>query len=429
MKKYLVTIPILAVIGRSLGLLIPFVVAWRFGAGHSTDVFFWIFSFVMFITNIMTYLFESVLVPNLSEQKINTQTAADFANAVLYFILPVILLLCVVFGVFLSYGVISPGGPQDTGLGGRIFWLLIPFLLAGIWASQSNGLLIVHKNFWFSALSPLLRSFVVILFILGLGKAWGVYALAAGFSAGEGLRWAAGLFLLKRSINWSFSLHWEKVRPSVRIFFKGLGLQLLALTAVNAVFFTDLSFAIHLGEGDASLLNYADKMYQIPFLFFQAGFLDIFNSFWSESFYKDKRERFWIRIRRHTGFVMGVSVAVGLILWASRNFLVLLFFNQKSFAAGHLTDLANLFGLLSLALAPSILNALLVRILFILKRNRVYFGIALFQLFGKIILNGLLVGHYGVQGLAISTLVITSLTAAALCIYLVFYAGRETVHG
>ena len=79
MKKELMTVPFLAIAGRSLGMLIPFCIARVFGAERFTDVFFWVFSLMTFVISMMIYLFESVLVPYLAEQHIRSATAADFA--------------------------------------------------------------------------------------------------------------------------------------------------------------------------------------------------------------------------------------------------------------------------------------------------------------------------------------------------------------
>ncbi len=428
MKKELITTPFLAIAGRSLGMLIPFVIARVFGAERFTDVFFWVFSLMTFVISMMIYFFESVLVPYLAEQQLRSATAADFSNAVLCVVLPVVLVLCLGSGAALQTGLVSFGSPEDTRLAAHLFWALTPFLFLSIWAAQSNGLFYTYKIFWFPALSPLLRSVVVILVVFLTGKAWGIYAVTTGYAAGEALRWAAGLYVLKRFSAWRLQIAWPSIEKGVRDFFKGSGRQMLALAVINIIFFVDTSFALHLGAGSTSLLNYADRMYQIPFLFFQAGFLNVFNSFWSERFVVDSRALFWTRIRRDTAIVFMATVSFSTALWIFRTPLVTAGFGQRGALAENLTVLADLFGFLSLGLAPAILYTLYVRILFILKKDSVYLKTACFQLGGKIVLNALLVQHYGVRGLAIATLIIMSLTAAGLYGYLRQHWKKEVPH-
>jgi len=418
MKKELMTVPFLAVAGRSLGMLIPFCIARVFGAERFTDVFFWVFSLMTFVISMMIYLFESVLVPYLAEQQIRSATAADFANAVLYSVLPLVVGLCLLTGISLQTGLFSFGSSEETRLTGHLFWGLAPFLVLSIWAAQSNGLLYTYKIFWFSALSPLLRSITVIAFVFCAGPIWGVYAIVAGYVAGELLRWASGLYILKRFSTWHYGIQWPRVQREVGGFFKGIGWQMLSLAVINMIFFIDTSFAFHLGEGSASLLNYADRMYQIPYLFFQAGFLNIFNSFWSERFVKDSRDSFWVRIRRDSALVFLSALVFSGALWVFREPVVTACFGQRGMLAENPVVFADLFGFLILGLAPAVLYTLFVRVLFILKKDKIYFSVACFQLGGKIVLNILLVQHFGVRGLAISTLIIMSLTAGALYGYL-----------
>jgi len=425
MKKQLMTIPFLAIAGRSLGMLVPFCIARVFGAERFTDIFFWVFTLLTFVISLMIYLFESVLVPYLAEQHIRSATAADFANAVLYIVLPLVFIVSLLFGLLLQTGLISLGSPGDSRLAAHLFWALTPFLLLSIWAAQSNGLFYTHKIFWFPALSPLIRSVLVILFVFLAGRFLGIYAVAAGFAAGEALRWAAGLFVLKAASAWRPQIEWLRIQKDVRAFFKVIGWQMLSLAVINSLFFVDTAFAFHRGAGSASLLNYADRLYQIPYLFFQAGFLNIFNSFWSERFITDSRALFWTRIRRDTALVFVSALSFSVLLWVFRAPLVSLSFGQKGGLAENQRVLADLFGFLSLGLAPAILHALYMRILFILKKDKIFLGMALLQFSGKITLNILLVERYGIKGLAVSTLVITSLVIVILYGYFKIHSKNE----
>ena len=428
MKKQLLSIPFLLIIGRSAGMLIPFVIARAYGAGAHTDAFFWVLSLMTFIASVMTYLFESVLVPYLTEHKIESDSADDFANAVLLVILPVVLGICLILGGALALGVLRFGPSGDNIFLARLFFEMTPFLLLGIWAAQSNGIFYTHQKFSFPALSPLFRSLTILCCIAVLRKTWGIHALAAGYVLGEGLRWGTGLLTLKRMACWNLRIRREEVGAEIAEFFRRIGYQLIALIAVNIIFFVDLSFAAQLGEGKASLFNYADRLQQVPYLLFQAGFLNIFYSFWAQSFQKESLPIFWGKIRRHTRAIFAVTFAVSFFLWLTREPLISIVYGRENFSGGQIREIQSLFGLLCIQLPAAVMYTLYVRVLFILKSVKLYLGVACFQLGGKIILNFIFAHFYGVQGLALSTLVVMGVLALALHGYLGQFWKERTGH-
>lgn len=419
MKKHLISIPFLSALGRSAGMLIPFFVAWAYGAGRHTDIFFVVFSLMTFIANVMAYLFESVLVPYLSEQKIRSGSADHFANGVLWGVLPGVTLLCLVLGGLIYTGalpgIIKPGDAADAG---RLFFEMLPFLIFGIAAAQSNGLFYVHQMFLFPALSPLFRSLIVLIFIFTLKSRIGIHALVAGYVAGEGLRWIAGLWILKQSIGWKPAVDWQKSGADILQFFRKMAYQLIALIALNIVFFTDLLFASRLGEGSVSLLNYADRMYQIPYLFFQQGFLQIFHSYWSERFHREPAPVFWARTYQDIWKIIAVSAGISFLLWNLRGILTTLAFGHQHFSAEQLKVVQDLFALLMVSLAPSILFMVYVRILLVLKKTWFYASVACLYLGLKIAFNFLLIGSFGVRGLSLSTCLAVTLLAGGLHVYI-----------
>lgn len=426
MKKYLLSIPFFAVLGRSASVFIPYIIALLYGAGVQTDAFFLAFGLITFLTVTFTYVFESVLVPYLAEQKIGYGSATDFANGILACILPVLTFICFAIWFVIRFVMVDwrAGGGTDYFLMSQLFLDMIPFLLFGVWSSQANGIFYIHKFFLFPALSPLLRSAVVLIFLFALKPFWGVRALSLGFVFGEVLRWGVGIYLLKK-MGWRLGIEWGNVAKQIRNFFRQMGFQLLALPAVNIIFFLDLLFASRLGAGNASLFNYADRIQQIPYLMFQAGFLHIFHSFWSDSYYQDARPLFWSKIKRHTASIFAYSFFLSFLLWGGRHSLIQIIFSFGGFSQDQLLSLGNLFGLLILSLAPAIIYNSYVRVLFVLKKSAVYCSLAWLQLLVKIALNLLLMKIFGLRGIALSTLCVTIAGSIGLHLYLRQYWRRD----
>jgi len=61
-----------AILGRSAGLIVPFVIAMVYGANRQTDSFFFAYSLIFALVSIFSHIFESALIPYLAEKKDKT---------------------------------------------------------------------------------------------------------------------------------------------------------------------------------------------------------------------------------------------------------------------------------------------------------------------------------------------------------------------
>jgi len=427
-KKPFLSTPLFAVVGRAGGFFIPLVIAYFYGAGAETDAFFLAFGLIVFLTNTLTHVFESVIIPYLVEQRKKFGQVYSFSNGVLYLTLPGLALLCLVIALFLKEFLVRWTGwdPAHGQLATQLFVEMLPFLFLGIWACQGNGIFYTNKIFWFPALSPLLRSLPVIFFIGAGHVLWGIHAISFGFVVGEALRSGVSFFLLWRSSFWKFQADWRQKAREMGNFFRQISFQLLALLAVNVLYSTDLWFASRLGEGNLSLLNYADRLLQIGYLLFQTGFLQVFHSFWSESYYYESADFFWKRLTKDIRMALGVTLAIALFLWLSRYFLVRIVFGQGNFTEDQLLSVVKLFGWYVISFVPGVLYLLYVRVLFVMKHSRFYCLLAWSHLTAKILLNQFLTQRFGVQGIVISTAVLYTAASLWLHLYIKNHRLRQT---
>lgn len=407
MTRHFLWSPLLATIGRSVGMLIPFFIAYFFGAGIETDAFFLAFGLINFLIIVFTQLFESVMVPQLVEQRSRSQKASDFANGVFFHILPAVALLCIGIGFALPRVLIHWSGWNEAlaHRAAHLFMALTPFLFLGIWSTVGNGIFYAHQVFWFPNLSPLIRSVVVVIFIYALHHSLGIQALVIGYVAGEALRWMGGVSLLSCFSLWRFQVDWRRQRETIRSFLKKDLYQVFALGAISIIYFIDLAFASSLGEGNVSLVNYADRLLQVPYLFFQGGFLQVFHSLWSESYYEKPFKQVWRTLGRDVRIVFIVSLVFSLTAWFLRTFLIRLVFDHGGFSNEQLESLDSFFGWLVLGFAPGLVYLLYVRFLFILRESVFYLNLAWIHLIGKAILNLILMRLFGINGIAMATTV------------------------
>ncbi len=423
-KKHFIFTPVLTVLGRAGGLIIPFLIARWFGAGAGTDAFFLAYTLIVALSGIFTPLFETILLPYLSEHRKDPSQAASLTREIVRKSLPWALGIAVFLGCALPFILKFSSGLDDaTGhLVGRFFFEMVPVFLFALLASSSNGIFYTHKIFWFPALSPAIRFVIIVAFLLGFRSALGAHALTLGFGVGEMVRWGIGAYLLSRlalGARGSANSHGVTVRD----FFGQASFQILALFALNLTPLTDQWCASWFGTGSLTLMAYADRFFQIPYQFFLTGVLQIFLSYWSDDFFEKTPAEFWKRIHKDIRIVFAISVAVSLGLFFVRQPLSQLFLGSGgNLAPEQIRQVADLFGWLVLGLAPSVVNLLYARVLFILKKNRVFCFQSWLKFFLNIFFNIIGMKLFGIAGIAVST----TLVSVASTLWLYFYLEKQS---
>lgn len=404
-KIHFLTTPAFAVLGRAGGILIPFLIAFYFGADSETDAFFFAFTIIVSLAGLFSPIFESLLVPYLVEKRDSISEASSLSNGVLVFILPLILLLVAGIWLFLSGSLNHLSGldASSAALSAEYFFEMAPFLIFWILAAQSNAHFYTFKVFWFPAFSPFIRSVVAIVFLVLFHETLGLHALTNGFSFGEILRWGVGLFLLLKLAKWASAIDWKKSFAALKDFLSQAWFHLGGLISLNLIPLTDQWFASWLGVGNLSLISYADRLFQIPFQLMLVGFLQIFLSYWSETFYHDSPQSFWEKVWKDIRVVFLICLFFSLGLILLRVPVVDVLFGWGGMNVENRRELAGLFAWLMLGFAPAILNLLYVRILFVMKKSSVFLVQSLIRLVLNIILNYIFIRIWGLQGLAIST--------------------------
>ena len=429
-KLPFLSIPFLVILGRVGGFLIPFLIAFVYGAGPATDAFFLAFWIAYFFVGLFTHLLESVLIPYLMEYKKHPEKVSSIANGVGGISFLAVLACGLGTGLFLALGLdrVSGLSREYAGLVARVFLEMSPLLFFGVLISSAHSVFYTYKVFWFPAISPAIRSLAVIFFIWALQPRLGIHAAGWGFALGETLRGLVTVVLLSRLTPWQWGIRWRQVRDQVRHFFAHSRYQILAISAANLIPLTDQWFASWLGEGKVSLLTYADRMIFIPYQLILVGFLHMYHADWSESYYQESTKIFWPKIRKDIRQVTGIVAAGALGMWVFRDFLIARVYGSGNLGANELKALSGLFGWFAVAFVPGVVNLLYSRVLFVMKKAAFCSVYACAQFGANFILDYALMRLYGINGIAAATAVVSSLTALGLHFYLRPYGkNREVV--
>jgi putative peptidoglycan lipid II flippase len=417
---------VFTIIGRGCGMVIPYFIALVYGAGAFTDAFFFAYGLIFILVGIFTHIFESALIPYLAEERGNEEQVSVLTTSVFILVIPVVLLAMLIIGTAL-YPILfrlSGWSASNATLAASLFFGMIPLVVLGVWSASANSIFYTYKSFWFPAINPMIRSLVMLSFIVWGQKIWGVHSLVIGLNVGELLRCVVVFCLLRskyqrcrdgfRNVNFSKAFR----------FLKEAQLQVYALVAFYFLFSIDQWFAAHSGVGHLSLLTYADRLLQVFHILFVSSVLQIVLSYWSQSF-AEKPVTFPAIIKKDIRHTFWISLGIAISLWCMREWIIGLVFFAGHFSPDQKTLLKDIFGWLALALVPTAVRVLYTRVLFVVRKSFFYFIQAWSELLLKILVDAILLYYFGVVGIALSTVIVSSVTAVWLHYYVMAEFKRQ----
>ncbi len=402
-------------LGRAIGFLIPFFIAAWFGVSRQTDAFFFTYGLVLFLSGIFAPVVESVIVPFIAEARDRKEDIGQFIGRVLCIsgvgLVIVVLVLLVLLRPFLA--VVTDFNPPTLSLAYRLLLEISPLVLLLVWTSILAGTLNAYKKFAFPAVSPAFRAVINLVIIFAFKKTLGVHAIALGYVAGELARLLILLAVLDRLKVFKLKLSFRTDRR-LREFFRTASYQTFGMVAIWLKPVVDKAMASWLGEGNVSVLYYADRLYIIPITFLCSGLMATTLSHWSARYYESGEKRLKEDVKRAVRIVGLITVLVAVFLLVFHRPIVRLAFGRGAFPPEDLREVSRvwvyfLIGLLSYVVARIYFQAHLV-----LKNTR-FLMIYAFGLNGlSILLNYWLMKEFGVAGIALATTI--SYTLAAFCL-------------
>jgi putative peptidoglycan lipid II flippase len=151
------------------------------------------------------------------------------------------------------------------------------------------------------------------------------------------------------------------------------------------------------------------------------GLLQIFLSYWSESFAAEPPAIFWKKARRDVRVVFWIMLLISIVLILLRDPITRLVYGHGPVTPAQLKAIASLFGWFMVGFAPTVLNLLYVRVLFVLKKSRVFCVQSWIRWILNIVFNFLFMKWWGLQGIVISTSCVFIVTTVWLHFYLKRY--------
>jgi len=419
---------LLAVFGiasRILGLIRDRILASRFGAGDILDVYYASFRVPDLIYSLLVLgALSAAFIPVFTEvrKKISQEKAWDLSNGILFLLVSsvaVISLGAILLMPFIIQ-IIAPGFSGEKQemavLFTRIMFLSPIFL--GV-SAIFGGVLVSKRCFWAYSLAPLFYNLGIILgavFFVGylgpIGLAWGV-----AFGA---LLHLIIQFAAVRKMAYKPRLRWKGIWKDayIRRIIRLMLPRTLTVAANQINLFVVTIFASTLAAGSLAVFNFANNLQSIPLALFGISFaVAAFPKLSSLATSKKKKEfihTFARTMRRVLFFVIPASV----LLLVLRAQVVRVVLGSGNFDWQDTVDTFQVLGLLAFSLFAQSLLPLLARTFYSLQNTKIPFYTTLASEVVNILLVILLIGKYGVFGLAFAFSVASIVNVSLLLYFL-----------
>ncbi|PMQ01462.1 MAG: murein biosynthesis integral membrane protein MurJ [Dictyoglomus sp. NZ13-RE01] len=402
-----IIITLLGLFSRFLGFLREMMIAAFFGAKKFTDAYVVSNALPNILAGLVAGALSSVFIPLYAEwkEKYGKEESEKFVSILLSTIF-IILLLVTIISYILSpiiIYILAPGFNLETkNLAINLSYIMLPGII--FWGTYGilTGLYNAHRSFIIPNLAGVLGNLIFILSIFVLHKYLGVYILAWGTLANVIFQY---ILLLPYLSKIGFSLRWE-IDPK----YPGMKKALILITPIflgqsigliNMA--VDRIFGSFLPEGGISALNYASRLYQLPFnLFINA----LATAMYTEFAFSAQNENLDLL---KTSMEKSIRAVLFLIIPATFGFIFLgkpiveLAFQRGLFDAYATKRTSESLIFYSLGLPFMSINTIIVRVFFSLHDTKTPVVNSVIALISNIILNTLFIKPLAHMGLALAT--------------------------
>lgn len=415
--KDTLTTTVVTTVGKGAGFLVPFFIAAWFGIGLDTDAFFFAYGLVLFLTGIFSPVVESVVVPFVTEIKAKDESKVKtFLGTTLIWVTVGLALLGTLFLIISIplLRVLTNFSQESLYLIFRLLVETIPLLVLLVATSLISGALNAYKLFWFPAILPAFRAVVTLFIIFILKAKIGIHSIAVGYISGELFRLSLLANEAIRKGILSFKSLTINLAPRLSEFLKTSSYQVIGMIAVAFNPIVDKTMASWLGPGNVSILEYADRFYQIPMTLFSSGLFVVLLSHWSNNFYQGYERDFKQKVINTAKIVGGWALLISFIFILLRYHLVNLVYGYGKFPVQYLTPVTMVWSFYLIGLAPTIWGLIFVRAHLVQKNTKILMKLSILNFISNILLNLVLIGPFGVYGLALSTTLTYSIISVGL---------------
>ncbi len=420
LKKQTVTqaaliIAIISLISKFFGFFREVLVAKYFGATGQTDAFIVALIIPSLILGLFSGGFAALIIPFYLEKKAQSQEAARrFVNSVFMVWGTIFIVLSIFIFIFAPFcvRVIAYGFKGETfSLAITLTRYLIISGLFTVLTGMFTGLFQAEKQFFFPIFVTFLGNIGLVLSLFLLHRYLGIHS----WTLGQTFCWGFAFFAMLTILFWRFKFfHSLSYKQIDWVEIKKFALLLIplvisgGLSVLNQV--VDKTIASSLDAGSIASLNFATRIWQIPFSLLAVPIATaVFPTFSELALNGASRKEYETRLNRTLSYMFYLTIPSTVFLFFLSEPIVRLFFERGAFDS-QATDLTSfvlkmyVLGLFAHAISP-----ILARAFYSFKNTRTPLIISAICISLNIILNILLSKLLGAAGIALATSVVMAI--------------------
>ncbi len=415
-----IIVTVLGIIGRSAGLIIPFVISACFGITKETDSFFFVLSILVFFSGVFAWAIEAVIVPFVVRLKdVDSKEIGEFAGnllLILWFFSAIVILVLI---LLIKPALLTSKGASEYSVNfiQRLLMEFSPVILLVVTSAVISGIFNSHKLFWVPAISLTLSIIIMIVVTFLLKGRMGIHALVLGYNIGESCRLVVLLFFFRRHKIGKLVFSFQKL-SIVGNFLKTSCYMIIGMCVAGLPPVINRIIASHFEQGSVSVIEYAEKMFYIPAGLLGSGFLTVILSYWSKHYVDSGAGKLWKDVLFIIKLMTIVLVAGGVILFLLRYRLTSIFIGWGKIPKEQLVQVGEIFGIYQLGLLPNVLNLILSRAHLALKNTAILMNAAIIGVVVLLLTNAIITSNIGLPGIALG--VASSQTSILLYLFLTF---------
>ncbi|RSL16601.1 putative peptidoglycan lipid II flippase [Edaphobacter aggregans] len=344
-----------ALLSRVIGLIRDQFIAYKFGAGHSTDAY----NVAFYLPELINYLLvggaASITFVTILERyrANNDEREGERALSIILNTMVLVLGTAIILGeIFTRYYIrlyFDPNSPEGI-LSTHITRILLPGQLFFFSGGVLTAVLLVRKQFTFQALTPLIYNVCIIAGGALLANRMGIASLGVGALAGAYL----GAFLLNAYGAYRAGMRYQPIldlkHPGLREWVR-LSLPLMLGVTVITLDSQILGYFAKHGAGDISRLTYAKRLFTAPMAIIgqAAGAASL--PFFAALYGRNQFDAFRSAVNRSVSRLVAFSFLGSAVMIALARPAVDIVFRRGNFRAEDATATAAYFAIFAISLA------------------------------------------------------------------------------
>ena len=362
----------LSVVVKFIALFQNFLIAYYLGAGTGTDIYFYMFGSIIAACEILQSIVSSVLIPRsmLLRNQNSFHTENAYLNAFLYTVISVAILT---ISIILLNGkecllLLSNFSAQDIEVHLPLLYILLPASIPYIISIVYVEILASYKYFVFPQIITVINNVFIILFIILFHSLLGVLALAVGFSIATIINFAWLAIFIKRNLSWSYScFSFVYLKNSFSdICVKLVNDSAMAFTTMFPMYLLSMFY-----PGTITVITYANKLLQAPMILLVQLFA-VLQIKLSELYSKHLGREMKHIYMKVGGKAILLSVVGAILFFILRRPIVEICFGNGAMTSENIEVFIEVLGVLIVSIPFSIIIAVSTRMLFVMRKIKVY---------------------------------------------------------